>query len=98
MTKPTGAGRGGSRPGAGRKPKTDPPTAGEIAIAEALLAGKSVEELMEIAVRMAALKGRWDEVSKAGARLLNARARIKAPDAPSPASNRFAPRPPPHAN
>ena len=100
-TKSTGVGRGGSRPGAGRKPKSaPPPTLDEIEAAQALLAGKSVDDLMELAVRFAALAGRWDEVSKAGARLLNARARIKppaAPDAPATPS-RFAPRPAPRPN
>ena len=91
---------GGSRPGAGRKPKAapPPPTLGDLDAARALLSGSSIEDLMELAVRYAAYLGRWDEVSKAGARLLNVRARTPAPSAPAtPATpSRFAPRPPPH--
>ncbi len=94
-TKSKGVGRGGSRPGAGRKPRV--PTAAELA----LYSDRSVEDLMEIAVRQAAALGRWDEVSKSGARLLNARARQTAAPAArpeTPAPTRFAPRPPPRAN
>ncbi len=97
MPAPSRKGHGGARPGAGRKPKTAAPTVDELQTAESLLAGKTVEQLMEIAVGMAAAKGRWDEVSKAGARLLNARARSKAPPPPpdAPQPSRFVPRPPP---
>ena len=93
-TKSTGVGRGGARKGAGRKPKFDP------AALEALN-DKTVEDLMELAVRMAAANGRWDEVSKAGARLLNAKARQQphkpadGQPAPPTSPSRFAPRPPP---
>jgi len=96
-TKSKGVGRGGARPGAGRKPKSDP-------IALEAFNDKTVEDLMELAVRMAAAKGRWDEVSKAGARLLNAKARqavrkpadgTPAAQGPAIAASRFAPRPAP---
>ena len=93
-TKSTGVGRGGSRPGAGRKPKAAPPA--DLT----LLAGLTVDGLMELAVRMAAANERWDEVSKSGARLLAARARAAPaarPDVPATPS-RFAPRPPPRPN
>jgi len=106
-TKSKGVGRGGARSGAGRKPKATPPNAAVIAAAEALLAGKTVEELMELAVRFAAMNGHWDEVSKRGARYVAARARSSAvagkgvkaqrqaaADALSQTS-RFAPPPPP---
>lgn len=91
---------GGSRPGAGRKPKAvPPPTLDELDAVRLLLAGSSVEDLMELAVRYAAYRGRWDEVSKSGARLIAARAKVASkapgpPDAPK-APSRFAPRPPP---
>jgi hypothetical protein len=98
-TKSTGVGRGGARPGAGRKPKpAHAPTPDTLAAAEALLSDKSVEQLMEIAVRFAAADGRWDEVSKRGARLLAAQARkpASADKAAAPATpSRFAPRPAP---
>ncbi len=104
-TKSKGVGRGGSRPGAGRKPKAAPPTPDALAAAEAHFAGKSVDDLMELAVRIHAAYGQWSEVSKAGARLLAARSRQAAPagkkaqrqstaDALTQTS-RFAPPPPP---
>ena len=92
-TKSTGVGRGGARKGAGRKAAPPPDI-------EALN-DKTVEDLMELAVRMAAANGRWDEVSKAGARLLNAKARQQphkpadGQPAPPTSPSRFAPRPPP---
>lgn len=98
---PGKAKHGGSRPGAGRKPKAaSPPTLDDLDAARALLESLSVEDLMEMAVGMAAKKGHWDEVSKAGARLLNAKARRPAKDpAPvAPAASRFASRPPPKPN
>ena len=96
-TKSTGVGRGGSRPGAGRKP---------AAPAAELDTASSIEDLMDLAVRMSAAAGRWDEVSKAGARLLAARARQTSSPAGKKAqrqtaadaltqTGRFAPPPPP---
>ena len=99
-TKSKGVGRGGARKGAGRKSKPAL-TADELELA--LLADKSIDELMEIAVRIFAVRGHWDEASKAGARLAAARARAAAkpqqPKDPAPAApSRFAPRPPPRPN
>jgi hypothetical protein len=77
-TKSKGVGRGGPRPGAGRKPKPKKAAALTDDELSMLLAGKTVEELMELAVRMSAAQGNWDEVSKAGKRLLDHRARPAA--------------------
>ena len=67
---------------------------------------QTVEELMEMAVRVSAFRGRWDQVSLAGKRLMDVRfrrpgqtgkkqQRQDAADALSSGPSRFAPRPPP---
>ena len=99
--------RGGSRPGAGRKAKAAP-TPAELEAARVLLAGNSVDDLMELSVRLAAYQGRWDEVSKRGARLQGARARLPTPAGVKQQrqaaaqtlgqSSRFATPPPPKPN
>jgi len=82
------SGWGGARQGAGRKPKataTPPAESGSLekffAAAAEAHAGKSPEEIMDLAMRTLAGLGRWEDASKAAARLAAAKARKAQPSA-----------------